>query len=61
MLPTSTAPSGVGGYASDDHDLLTEALSLRFKHEEFCDGLYIRRKTLSLGDPCVQALFFMAG
>ncbi len=36
-------------------------LSLRFKHEEFCDGLYIRRKTLSLGDPCVQALFFMAG
>ena len=38
-----------------------QILSLRFKHEEFCDGLYIRRKTLSLGDPCVQALFFMAG
>ena len=27
---------------------LKDKLSLRFKHEEFCDGLYVRRKTLSL-------------
>ena len=37
-------------------------LSLRFKHEEFCDELYTRRKTLSLtifvGS---QAAFLTAG
>ena len=44
------------------HSLLAQALSLRFNHEEFCDGLYVRRKTLSLAIFVgSQAAFLTAG
>jgi hypothetical protein len=42
--------------------LLTEALSLRFNRKEFCDELYVHRKTppliIFVGS---QAAFFTAG
>jgi hypothetical protein len=41
--------------------LLTEALSLRFNPEGFCDELFVHRKTLRLPSSRTQAAFLMAG
>jgi hypothetical protein len=41
--------------------LLAQALSLRFNQEEFCDELYIHRKSPRLLSSRIQAAVFMAG
>jgi hypothetical protein len=42
--------------------LSAQALSLRFSHEKFCDGLYVHRKTPSLAIFVrIQAAFLTAG
>ena len=41
--------------------LLAQALSLRFNHEEFCDELYVHRKTPRLLSSRTQAAFLIAG
>ncbi len=38
-----------------------DQLSLRFNHGEFCDGLYLHRKTPRLLSPRIQAVFLRAG
>jgi hypothetical protein len=41
--------------------LFAQALSLRFNQEEFCDELYIHRKSPRLLSSRIQAAVFMAG
>jgi hypothetical protein len=48
--------------ASQSWPKLIRLLSLCFNHEEFCDGLYVHRKTPSLAIFAgSQAAFFTAG
>jgi hypothetical protein len=41
--------------------LVATTLSLRFKQEEFCDELYVHRKTLRLLFSRIQAAVLIAG
>jgi hypothetical protein len=60
-MPHQALASVGRGAHLDDHDLLTEALSLRFNQEEFCDELYLHRKTPRFLSSQAQAAVLIAG